>query len=206
MTANAFEPLEMTADDRRKLFEIPDDVTYLNCANMSPQLRSVTQVGVAAVCGKASPWTARPEDWFAPTERLRTLFARIINGDPDGVAIVPSVSYGIAVAAANLPVASGQSIVLLDGEFPSNVYAWHDLARRRAAVVRTVATPSAGAWTDALIDAIDSTTAVVPVPNCHWTDGRLVDLPRVAAAARRAGAALVIDGSQSVGAYSLDVA
>ncbi|HJZ75771.1 MAG TPA: aminotransferase class V-fold PLP-dependent enzyme [Vicinamibacterales bacterium] len=207
MTTNTAEPQpEMTADDRRELFEIPDDVTYLNCANMSPQLRSVTQVGVAAVSGKASPWTVRPEDWFAPTERLRTLFARIINGDPDGVAIVPSVSYGIAVAAANLPVASGQSIVLLDGEFPSNVYAWHDLARRRAAVVRTVARPSTSAWTDALIDAIDSTTAVVSVPNCHWTDGRLVDLPRVAAAARRAGAALVIDGSQSVGAYSLDVA
>src|SRR5262244_280421 len=140
MRSTEAHPPQTTSTGRRDLFDIPDAVTYLNCANMSPQLRTVTEAGVAAVRGKASPWTVRPEDWFAPTERLRTLFARIINGDPDGVAIVPSVSYGIAVAAANLPVAPGQSIVLLDGEFPSNVHAWHDLAWRRAAVVRTVAT------------------------------------------------------------------
>src|SRR5262249_34266956 len=33
----------------RDLFEIPEDVTYLNCANMSPQLKSVTAVGLDAV-------------------------------------------------------------------------------------------------------------------------------------------------------------
>jgi selenocysteine lyase/cysteine desulfurase len=196
----------MTADCQRDLFDIPRDVTYLNCANMSPQLRTVTEAGLSAVRDKASPWTVRADDWFAPTERLRMLFARIIKGETDGVAIVPSVSYGIALAAANVRVARGQSIVLLDGEFPSNVYAWHELARQRGAVVRPVARPAAGAWTDPLLEAIDETTAVVAVPNCHWTDGRFVDLTRVAAAARRVGAALVIDGSQSVGAYPLDVA
>ena len=198
--------LKTTEISQRDLFEIPEGVTYLNCANMSPQLRSVTRAGVEAVRAKASPWTVGAADWFAPTERLRRLFAQIINGDPDGVAIVPSVSYGIALAAANVRVARGQSMVLLDGEFPSNVYAWHELARCRDAVVRTIAQPSDGGWTEPLLQAIDSTTAVVSVPNCHWTDGRLVDLERVAAAARRAGAALVIDGSQSVGAYPLDVA
>jgi selenocysteine lyase/cysteine desulfurase len=206
MTTSTAELLTMTERSRQDLFEIPEVVTYLNCANMSPQLRSVTQAGLEAVRGKASPWTVRAEDWFAPTERLRALFARIINGDPEGVAIVPSVSYGIALAAANVPVARGQSIVLLDGEFPSNVYVWHDLARRSDAVVRMIPRPSDGAWTEPLLQAIDSTTAVISVPNCHWTDGRLVDLELVAAAARHAGAALVIDGSQSVGAYPLDVA
>src|SRR5215813_9883199 len=100
--------VKMAADGRRDLFELPQGVTYLNCANMSPQLRTVTQAGVAAVRGKASPWTLRAEDWFAPTEHLRNLFARIVNADPDGIAIVPSVSYGIALAAANLPVAPEQ--------------------------------------------------------------------------------------------------
>jgi selenocysteine lyase/cysteine desulfurase len=122
------------------------------------------------------------------------------------VALVPAVSYGIALAAGNVPIAPKQSIVLLEGEFPSNVYAWRALARRRGAVVRVVARPRNGAWTEPVLDAIGDDTAVVSVPNCHWTDGRVVDLTRVAAAVRRVGAALVIDGSQSVGAYPLDVA
>src|SRR5262245_10199504 len=206
MTSLAESHVKLTAACQRDLFEIPQEVTYLNCANMSPQLRRVTEAGIAAVRGKASPWTLRASDWFAPTERLRTLFARLINGEPDGVAIVPAASYGIALAAANLPVGAGQSIVLLDGEFPSNVYAWRELARSRGAVLRPVARPSKGDWTDPLLEAIDATTAVVAVPNCHWTDGRFIDLVRVGAVARSVDAALVIDGSQSVGAYPLDVA
>ena len=189
----------------RDLFDLPDTVAYLNCANMSPQLRAVTAAGVAAVHGKAAPWPLRPEEWFAPAERLRTLFGRIVNADADGIALVPSVSYGIALAAANVKVARGQSIVLLEGDFPSNVYAWRDLARRCAGAIRAVARPADGAWTDAVIDAIRTDTAVVAVPNCDWTDGRFVDLVRVGRAARAVGAALIVDASQSAGAYPLDV-
>jgi selenocysteine lyase/cysteine desulfurase len=202
--ATAMDP-KQTLDDQRHLFEIPEAVAYLNCANMSPQLRAVTAAGAAAVRHKVSPWALRSEDWFAPAERLRALFARIINADVDGVALVPSVSYGIAIAAANVDVGRGQAIVLLEEEFPSNVYAWRELARRRDAVIRMVRRESTGAWTDPVLDAIDSDTAVVSVPNCHWTDGRLVDLTRVAAAAHAVGSALVVDASQSVGAYPLDV-
>lgn len=189
----------------RALFDIPTTVTYLNCANMAPQLCAVTAAGVAAVQRKAAPWAVRPEDWFAPSERLRALFARIVNADADGIAVVPSVSYGIALAAANVDVRRGQSIVLLNGEFPSNVYAWRELARRHDASIRMVTRESGETWTDGVLEAIDDNTAVVSVPNCHWTDGSIVDLARVAAEARAVGAALVVDASQSVGAHPLDV-
>jgi selenocysteine lyase/cysteine desulfurase len=52
---------------------------------------------------------------------------------------------------------------------------------------------------------MDRDTSVVAVANCRWTDGCLVDLSRVGLNARRHGAALVVDASQSVGAYPLDV-
>ena len=47
---------------------------------------------------------------------------------------------------------------------------------------------------------------LVSVPNCYWTDGALLDLVRIGEASRAAGAALVVDASQSIGAYPLDVA
>ena len=52
---------------------------------------------------------------------------------------------------------------------------------------------------------IDGGTAVVAVPNCHWTDGSLVDLVRVGERVREVGAALVVDGIQSLGAMPFDV-
>jgi selenocysteine lyase/cysteine desulfurase len=191
---------------QRALFEIPDDVTYLNCASMSPQLRTVTAAGIDAVRAKASPWTLRSDDWFVHAEPLRALFGRVIGADVESVALVPSVSYGLAVAAANVPVRAGQSIVVLDREFPSGTYTWRELARRTGARVVTVTREAGESWTDALLAALDDGVALVAAPACHWTDGSLIDLERLAPAVRAVGAALVIDASQSAGAHPIDVA
>jgi selenocysteine lyase/cysteine desulfurase len=128
-----------------------------------------------------------------------------MNAQQDDVAIVPSVSYGIATAAANVPIKAGQSIVILEQQFPSNVYAWRAAAKRAGAEIRTVPRGADGTWTGSVLTAIDRNTAVVAVPNCHWTDGSIVDLRRVGAKARAVGASFVIDASQSMGAMPLDV-
>jgi selenocysteine lyase/cysteine desulfurase len=195
----------MNLGSQRDLFEIPDDIVYLNCAYMSPQLRSAREVGERSVSRKSRPWEITPGDFFEDSEKARALFARLVGGDADGVAIVPSVSYGIAVAAANVPVREGQRILILEDQFPSNVYSWRELAARSKAELVTVPRPEDHDWTRAILEEIDADTAVVTVPNCHWTDGSLVDLARVGGRAREAGAALVVDGIQSIGAYPFDV-
>lgn len=195
----------MPLSSQRHLFEIPDSVTYLNCAYMSPQLRAVRAAGEAALGMKAQPWRVKSDDFFTHSEALRGLFARLVGADVEGVALVPSASYGMGVATANLRVREGQRIVVLAEEFPSNYYPWREAARRARAEVITVARPEDGDWTRAVLAQVDSRCAVVAVPHCHWTDGAWVDLVRVGERARQVGAALAVDGTQSVGALPFDV-
>ncbi len=191
--------------DQRELFEIPEGVTYLNCAYMSPQLRAVREVGEEAVRRKSRPWEILPKDFFEDSETARALFAELVGGEADGVAIIPSVSYGIAVAAANVPVKARQRIVLLEEQFPSNVYPWRELAKHTSAELVTVPRPTDHDWTSVVLERVNRRTAVVAVPNCHWTDGSLVDLVRIGERARGVGAALVVDGIQSLGARPFNV-
>lgn len=191
---------------QRTLFDIPADVTFLNCANMSPQLRAATAAGIEAVRQKARPWSLGGDNWFEAAEALRAGAARLMETSSDGIALIPAVSYGIAIAAANVPVRRGQNVVVLHEAFPSNYYAWRELARARGAELRTARRAPADAWTGAVLDAIDDATAVVAVPYCHWTDGTLVDLVAVGERARTAGAALVVDASQAFGALPLELA
>jgi len=195
----------MNLRSQRDLFEIPEDIVYLNCAYMSPQLRQVREAGERAVSRKSRPWELTPDDFFEDVEEIRALFAQLVGGDADGVAIVPSVSYGISVAAANVSVGEAEKIVILEDQFPSNVYAWRALAEQCGARLITVPRPEEFDWTRVLLEEIDAETAVVAVPNCHWTDGSLVDLARVGESVREAGAALVVDGIQSLGAHPFDV-
>jgi selenocysteine lyase/cysteine desulfurase len=190
---------------QRGHFEIPEDITYLNCAYMSPQLRAVRAVGEEAVARKSRPWEISPRDFFENSEMARKLFARLVGGDTEGVAIIPSASYGMAVATANVPLKTGQNVVVLEEQFPSNVYPWRELAKRTGAEVVTVPRPAGRDWTSAVLERVDGRTAVVAVPNCHWTDGSILDLVHTGEWAREVGAALVVDATQSLGAYPLDV-
>lgn len=196
----------MNLGDQRNLFEVPAGISYLNCAYMGPQLREAREIGERSVSRKSRPWEVTPADFFRDVEEVRGLFARLVGGEADGVAIIPSVSYGMAVAANNVAVREGQKILVLEYQFPSNVYPWRELAAERRAEIVTVPRPADHDWTTAVLDALDESVAVVTLPNCHWTDGSLVDLVRVGKRAREVGAALVVDAIQSLGALPFDVA
>jgi selenocysteine lyase/cysteine desulfurase len=191
--------------NQRHLFDIPADVTYINCAYLSPLLRSAAERGIWGVGRKVRPWTIVRRDFYDEVEETRAAFARLTGAAADDVALIPSTSYGAATAAANLSLAKGQSIVLIEGEHSSNVRIWHVMARDAGARIVTVARPGDGDWTAAVLAAIDPSTAIVALPNLHWTDGGLIDLAAVGVRTRAVGAAYVIDGTQSIGAFPLDL-
>jgi selenocysteine lyase/cysteine desulfurase len=192
-------------DSQRHLFDLPDDVTYLNCAYFSPKPQPVRDAGQRAVSGSAHPWKVGSADFFAPGEELRASFAALIGGDADGVAFVPSASYGTGIAAANADLGPGRTVVVVPEEFPSDVYPWRAAVADRGGTIVTTPPPGDSGWTERVLGAIDDRTAVVSVPQCHWTDGSAFDLVSIGAAARQVGAALVVDASQSLGAVPLDV-
>lgn len=191
---------------QRDRFDVPDDVHYLNCAYISPLLRAAKAAAIEGLTRESHPWEIGAVDFFEPLEHIRGLFSQLIGATADDVAIVPSVSYGIATAAANLPVQAGQTILTLEDQYPSNVYVWRELAGQTGATHRVITRPADGDWTRAIVAAVDDRVALAALPNNHWMDGGLIDLPAVSKQLRAAGAALVVDASQSLGAMPLQIA
>ena len=193
------------------LFSLPPELHYLNCAFMAPSSKRVVEAGRLALERIEAPVRLGIADFFEPGARVRELFAGLIGAaEPDRVAIIPSVSYAMATIARNTPLAPGQVVVVVEEQFPSVVYTWRRACRESGATLRTVSAPDtaesrAEAWNAALLDAIDDRTAVVAIPELHWTDGLRFDIDAVGARARAVGARFVIDGTQSVGALPFDV-
>ena len=195
---------------QKSRFSLPDDEHYLNCAYMSPLSVAVESAGITGIARKRVPSRLSQSDFFSESMRARTLFARLVNApDPTRIAIIPAASYGLAIAARNLPAAAGQNIVVTHEQFPANVYPWRRL-ETRGVQVRTVPPPDGGEgrgreWNARLLDVIDERTAIVALGHVHWTDGTKFDLEAIGRRARAVGAALVVDGTQSVGALPFDV-
>lgn len=190
---------------QRHLFDIPADVAYLNCAYVSPLMRKVREAGQAGTRRQSRPWEILPMHFFDESESARELFARLIGAGADDVAIIPAASYGVALAAANLPLERGQKVVILHQQFPSNVYAWRQLTRERGAQLLTLPRPGDDDWTALVLEHLDEGVAILGLPHCHWTDGAMIDLARIGERCREIGAALVVDATQSLGALPLDV-
>ncbi|NOZ43029.1 MAG: aminotransferase class V-fold PLP-dependent enzyme [Alphaproteobacteria bacterium] len=190
---------------QKSLFDIPADVTYLNAAYMTPILASSALSGQRAVAAKLQPWQTDTRDFFDPPARACALMAQMIGARADDIALIPAVSYGMAIAARNLSLRPGQKIIILADQFPSNVYPWQQMAQSHQATVVTINRPENGDWTARLLEAIDHDTAIVACPQAHWTDGTRVDLVPVGQACRRYGAALVLDLTQSLGVMPFSV-
>jgi selenocysteine lyase/cysteine desulfurase len=177
---------------------------------MSPLLKQVEEVGIESVRMKSAPWRIGVEAFFEPLEELRRLVGRLINAPADQVAVIPAVSYGIAIAANATKLRRGQNVVVPGEEFPSVVYAWRERCRAVGAHMRMVPRPKdpknqGAVWNQRLLDSIDARTAAVSLSSVHWTDGTVFDLEAIGTRAREVGAAFIVDGTQSVGALALDL-
>ena len=194
---------------QRALFEIPRDICYLNSASASPLPLRTLEAGRAAVGRKGAPWTLDAS--FVPQqyERARAAAARLIHADPADVALIPSISYGVATVAKILKIARGTRVIVLQDDHSSPVLEWHARAEAQGFVVDTVRRPDDGDWTTAVLSVIERSNAppvsLASISSLHWSDGALIDVEKVGAALRRRGAMFLIDATQSVGVLAMDV-
>ncbi len=189
----------------KDLFEIEEGITYLNCSMMSPLLKSVKEAGFKALDKRSKPWELSESDWFVDAENLRSKAADIFQTSGDNIAIVPSVSYGLATAAKNFSVKPGKSIVVIEDQFPSNYYVWDNLCKQNDLKIITIKKQNDKLLTDTILEKINPDTGIVAVTNCHWVDGSLIDLEKICNAVKSVNAYLVLDLSQSLGVLPTNI-
>jgi selenocysteine lyase/cysteine desulfurase len=197
---------------QKNLFNLSEELIYLNCAYMSPFLKTVEEAGIEGIRKRRNPaLSITPQDFFTHSDRLKSLFSKLVNiPDFQRVALQPAVSYGMAIVAKNLDCKAGQNIIVADEQFPSNVYAWRNLATQKKLKINTIKPNNNSLergkdWNTRILEAINQDTTLVALPHFHWADGTRFDLKAVRQRASEVGALLVIDGTQSVGAYPFDI-
>jgi len=192
-------------------FILSKKVTYLNCAYMSPMLKKVEKAGVKGIKQKRKPYHITPIDFFKTSDLVKKRFSSIIDcKNHNRIAIIPSASYGLANVVNNISIKEKDEIILLDEQFPSNVYPWLNLKERSKAKLVFIKRPdtlidSGKKWNEEILAAITNKTKVVAIGNIHWACGTLIDLIAIRKKTAEVGALLIIDGTQSIGALPLSI-
>ena len=204
----------MTLTNQKHLFSIRENVHYLNCAYKAPLLKSNEDIAIKALRKERNPIDIAPIDFFTEVEEVRIAFSKIINCSPSEVAIMPSSSYGFSSALNNISCKTiqgkKQHAITIESEFPSDYFSIKRWCKTHDAALKIIAPDKdldviGQNWNAKILDAINEETAVVIMSTIHWMNGLKFDLEAIGQKCRSVGAKFIVDGSQSVGAMSMDV-
>ena len=196
---------------QKEKFILTGKKTYLNCAYMSPMLKKVEKAGIKGLKRKRKPYNLLPEHFFDEVETLQKNFSNLINcKEHKRIAIIPSVSYGLGNITNNITISKGENVVLVQDQFPSNVYPWLSLTKRNNAEIIFVKRPKGvdnvgENWNKKIIESISNKTKVVSIGTIHWADGTIYNLQKIRKRTNEVGAKFILDGTQSIGALPFDV-
>lgn len=180
------------------------DRAWINCAHQGPLPAVAADAAREAIAWKERPWELTTERFGDVPRRLREALGRLLATDPADVILANSASYGLHLLANGLPLDAGDAVLVMDGDFPSNLLPWQGL-EGRGVDVRTVA-PAADLLTvDEVAAALNPRTRVVCLSWVHSFSGRVAALDDIGTLCRDRGVRLVVNGSQAVGARPLDL-
>ncbi len=144
--------------------------------------------------------------WTAQVAKLRQQFAWLIAApSPDDIAILKNTSEALSLVAFGLPWATGDNVVGIRQEFPSNRLPWQALQARYGVQWRAVDIAKTQDPETALIAACDASTRVLAVSAVQYASGFKLDLERLGRFCRSRDILFCIDAIQQLGVAPFDV-
>ncbi|NJN16099.1 MAG: aminotransferase class V-fold PLP-dependent enzyme [Oscillochloris sp.] len=192
--------------DYRAEFPITERYAYLSHAAVSPINRRVAAAvqGYIEEAQYDSPMNLFPK-WIGTMGDLRQRLATLINAaSPEEIALMPNTASGINTVAVSLPLRPGDNVLVLDGDYPANVYPWQQLAYK-GVLTKVVPQRNGGLDLDLLTARIDARTRVIALSTVMFATGFRNDLEAVGRICKERGIYFAVDGIQSLGVLPMDV-
>ena len=185
-------------------FGLDPERTWLNTAHQGALPRIAADAAREAIEWKLEPSRLTSERFAAVPDRVRRAAARWIGAEAADVFLSNGASLGLHEIAHGMRLEKGDDVLLMHGDFPSNVLPW--LAHRERGVsVRRIKPSGRVLEVDEIEQAIRPKTRVVCLSWVHSFSGWTLEVDKIAALCRQTGARLVVNVSQGLGARPFDV-
>jgi selenocysteine lyase/cysteine desulfurase len=142
--------------------------------------------------------------WVRAYDATRRSLAQLLNADQGEIALTKNTSEGVSTFANGLEWRPGDEVVSIEGEFPSNYYAWKAL-EKRGVVLRLVKPEQGRVSHESIVSELSSRTRVVAVSFVDYLSGFRLNLEKLGQACAAQGCLLFVDAIQGLGAFPLDV-
>jgi selenocysteine lyase/cysteine desulfurase len=180
----------------RSWFPAIEGRTYLNTATYGLSSRETAQAMIGHLHRRDREACADFLEWFDDLDATRGKCARLIGGEPSGIAFTLNACSALSLLLGGLPWQPGDRVVTLSNEFPNQIYFASLLAARGVEFVE--------ASGEQLETAINDKTKVVAISQVSYTTGFRAPLEQLGPWLRSRGILLYVDATQALGALRFD--
>ncbi len=186
-------------DSYRDRYPILADTSYLVSHSLGAMPRSARD----ELNRYADEWAERgvrawAEGWWETPVSVGNELAPVVGAPAGSIAMVQNVAIAQAVIASCLTLSGPRNrVVFSELNFPSVMYAWHNVRGAHISTVRSwdgVTVP-----TETFLAAIDERTAVVPLSHVLFKSAYIQDVQAITERAHEVGALVILDCYQSAG-------
>jgi selenocysteine lyase/cysteine desulfurase len=177
---------------------------WLNCAHQGPLPRPAAEEAREAIAWKTAPHHLTAERFQAVPRRLRLALGRLIGAPAEDIILANSASYGLHLLANGITWREGDEVLLVRGDFPSDILPWLAL-RDRGVTVRMVHPAEHLLHPNELAAHLTGSTRLFCTSWVHSFSGRAADMAALGDVCRSRGVTFVVNASQALGTRPLDV-
>jgi selenocysteine lyase/cysteine desulfurase len=188
----------------RDEFPITKSFVYLDHAGVAPISLRVKRTVESFLTEAAEAGIFNYQDWMDRVREVRVTCASLIGSQPEEIAFVKNTSHGLSIVAEGLDWREGDSLLICEKEFPSNVYTWLNL-KRKGVQVKVVPSRGGKVLIEDIEQLIDSRTRLLAISSVQFSNGFRIDLKGVGEICRAEGVLFCVDAIQSLGVIPMNV-
>jgi selenocysteine lyase/cysteine desulfurase len=188
---------------RRHEFPVAREKIFLAHAGVCPLPRRVADAMVD--CATKSTLGDQEEFMLGRLAEARKLGARLLNCQPEEIALVGPTSLALSLVSSGLKFRRGDNILVYHDDYPSNVYPWMALTEKNVEV-RLLNTRGLGVIRPRdVAGQIDENTKFVALASCHFISGFRLEHAEIGKLLRERGILFCLDAIQTLGAFPTTV-
>lgn len=188
---------------RQREFPVTKNKIFLGHAGVCALPRRVAQA--MTDCANEATLGDQEEFVMRRLDDTRQTGARLLNCQPDEVAIVGPTSLALSFVAAGLDFRKGDNILIYHDDYPSNVYPWMALAER-GVKVRLLNTRGLGVIRAIdVMGQVDEDTKLVALASNHFISGHRIEHDAIGKFLRERNILFCLDAIQTLGAFPTTV-
>ncbi|MGD2030366.1 MAG: aminotransferase class V-fold PLP-dependent enzyme [Desulfobacterales bacterium] len=189
-----------------KAYPVNQEMIWLNNCGTAPAGTHIVNALSRFMEGYARKGIFTELTGYAEVKRnIKNMLSGLLNCLPDELALIHNTAEGMNFISHGLKLCPEDQVILLENEYPSNIYPWRHLEKKGVRLVTAPMETSPETFLNALKRVITEKTRAISLSAVHWCTGMPLPLEQVGKLCKENQIDFIVDGAQGVGMQPLDV-